>query len=214
MKASACVHMQFFSCTPRSLVIAGSVALLACWYATSADVGFSEGTGGVPVLGPRNFTFCTLALERHPRLALHRMVILAHKAKASDEDVAAALAFTRTILDRRKPITVFYDLRQVNLPSLSRKQLRMGVDWARANGHYLDRQLQCISFAIRSTLVRAAAQVVVTLLGPPQPISIGRDDVGALNFLESTAQCGKVQSWAEASRERDRQRGGVAPNNL
>jgi len=100
-------------------------------------------------------------------------VVTAERSAATDDDVIGALAFVSKVLRRRRPFSVLYDMRAITLPTLSRKQLGLGVDWAREQAAPLDAQLQCIAYLIRSPLVRAAAQVVIRFLKPPQPTFIG-----------------------------------------
>lgn len=118
------------------------------------------------MLGPRNFTFATISLERHPRLALHRFVVVAHKAKASDQGVTNALAFSRAILDRRKPMTVFYDLCRLHAATkVAQTEQRSTV----AGGKWLDLALSgehATPTAPRSSLQSPSLLLATSFDGP------------------------------------------------
>ena len=151
-----------------ALVAASSYVSSWCTHDVS-----SGAAGGRPVLGPLNAGFATLSYDRDADLPLPRLVVTAERSAATDDDVIGALAFVSKVLRRRRPFSVLYDMRAITLPTLSRKQLGLGVDWAREQAAPLDAQLQCIAYLIRSPLVRAAAQVVIRFLKPPQPTFIG-----------------------------------------
>jgi len=161
---------------------------------------------GRPLLGPSNFDYCTMVYERHPRLALHRLVIVAHRGQAAkDAEVKRSLEFTSTAISRHEPFTALYDMREISFPTLSRAQLGMGVAWARENTEALDQNLQCIAFLFISPLVRATAKIVLNFVRPPQPVYIGKDELGAFRF--ASEKCTGKQNWGSATRERDRKHG-------
>ena len=62
-----------------------------------------------------NLGFCLqrTPFEQHPRLKLPRFIAVGLKDKPADADVAAALAFTKQIVDKGKPMSILWDLSQV-----------------------------------------------------------------------------------------------------
>jgi hypothetical protein len=55
----------------------------------------------------------------------------------------------------------------------------------RANAKDLDTLLQCISFTFRPGFVRTFANMVVQLMGPPQPVHVGDNDESAFQFAQA-----------------------------
>lgn len=191
----------------RGVVIALSTACLALalgWGLPSArDYDHDRGR---PIDGPANFGFSSVVYERHPRLKLDRLVVVAKRKTGSDADVRRALHFMSSVLSHRRPFSVLYDMREINFPTLSRRQLGMGVEWAHDHAAALDRQLQCIAFIFRSRIVRATASLVINFLSPPQPVHIGKDEASAFRFAQEKC-AGKVRDWSAASQERDLKHG-------
>jgi hypothetical protein len=161
---------------------------------------------GRAIFGPKNFKYATIVYERHRQLKFDRLVILAHRQPASDDNVRQSLRFTSSVVAHRKPFTVLYDMREIHLPTLSRAQLGMGVAWARDHAFALDRQLQCIAFIFHSRLVRATAHLVLNFFQPPQPVHIGKDEASAFRFARE--KCGgRARNWSADSKARDRKQG-------
>jgi hypothetical protein len=175
-------------------------------WSSAGGGGHFDHDRGRAISGPSNFGYATIIYERHRRIKFDRLVILAHRQTASDDDVRKSLRFVSSALAHRKPFTVLYDMREISSPTLSRAQLGMGVAWARDHGIALDRQLQCIAFIFDSPLVRATAHLVLNFLQPPQPVHIGKDEASAFRFARE--RCGKrARNWSSDSRARDRKEG-------
>ena len=67
---------------------------------------------GSPPFGG-SFRYCNVSFEQHPRLKLPRFIAVGLKDKPADADVAAALAFTKQIVNKGKPMSILWDLSQV-----------------------------------------------------------------------------------------------------
>jgi len=92
----------------------------------------------------------------------------------------------------------------------STRKIRSTIGWAssgcvRANAKDLDTLLQCISFTFRPGFVRTFANMVVQLMGPPQPVHVGDNDESAFQFAQ--AKCREKVDWSAASRARDQTAG-------
>ena len=194
----------------RRLVMGAVVtvaSLLAGWWCLWGAGDYDEYRGRA-VLGPIDCGFVSLTYERHPRLALNRLVVVAHRAKGTEADVRRALAFLSRVLEWRRPFTILYDMREISFPTLSRRQMGIGVEWARGGNvqELLDAELQCIAFVFSSPIIRAAAQVVLHFMRPPQPVHVGKDEAGAFRFARD--KCGdRVRDWSAESKQRDEKYG-------
>ena len=152
-----------------------------------------------------DLSFVTVTLEKSPQLPLHQLSIIGKPQAPTDADVEKAFAVIRSILDRNLPLTIHYDLREA--VSLTRKQISMGIAWAqeRPNAHALDVNLQCIIFTMNPGIVRALAKLVIRLMGPPQPVHIGDDELSAIKFAQT--RCKEKKDWSAESAARDVSRG-------
>ena len=124
--------------------------------------------------------------ERVPRPALPRLAIVGSGAPIRDADAVAALARMRAILDVGAPLTLLWDLTKFSLPS--RKQAKLGVEWAGANAQDLDRGLQGIAIVVGSPVIRSVAAFFVRVLKPPQPMCVCASVEEATAFAEERAR--------------------------
>ena len=136
--------------------------------------------------------FAALLFERVPRHALPRLAIVGSGAPIRDADAAAALARMRAILDVGAPLTLLWDLTKFSLPS--RKQAKLGVEWAGANAQDLDRGLQGIAIVVGSPVIRSVAAFFVRVLKPPQPMCVCASVEEATAFAEE--RCQSVRDWS------------------
>ena len=136
--------------------------------------------------------FAALLFERVPLHALPRLAIVGSGAPIRDADAAAALARMRAILDVGAPLTLLWDLTKFSLPS--RKQAKLGVEWAGANAQDLDRGLQGIAIVVGSPVIRSVAAFFVRVLKPPQPMCVCASVEEATAFAEE--RCQSVRDWS------------------
>lgn len=182
---------------------AGLIALAFCCGALPSTASPSGRKSAAPTLLQRHeLSFAIVSLERHQGLPMERLVIEGRRHGATDADVTRGLAAVRSILDRRKPLIIHYDVRNAGMV-LSWHQLWQGVNWARerTNAQLMDKHLQCISMIMRPGAVRAAISTIVNIMAPPQPTHIGGDEEGALRFAK--AQCRHRKDWTAESAKRD-----------
>ena len=184
---------------------------------------------GVTVLERHEVAFSIITLERHQGLPMDRMVIEGRRQSATDADVERGLKAVRTILERKKPLIIHYDVREAGMV-LSWHQLWMGVNWARdrenaqvrkvgrthdpcsdaAMTHparipfsyrqLMDKHLQCISMTMRPGAVKFTIEAVVNIMSPPQPVFIGLDEEGSVQFAK--ARCRHRKDWSAESKKR------------
>lgn len=162
---------------------------------------------GVSTIVSEHLSFADVVLEKREGLPLHRLVIRGRKRSATDADVDKGLATIRSVLDRKQPMTIHYDVRDAGMV-LSRQQLWRGITWARdrSNAHLMDTQLQCISMTMRQGIIRATIAMVVRVLSPPQPVHIGTDEESAIAF--AAQNCRAPRDWTAAAAARDEKRKG------
>lgn len=191
----------------RSLRITGALTtiVIALWLGKLLSRASSETDGQTAVAARKRvllsekFSFAEISLEKRDGLPLHWLVIKARNSKAADADVTNALVTIKSILDRKLPMTVHYDVRGVGMV-LSRKQLWDGIMWTRANGALLDERLQCIAMTMKPGFVYATAWFFVKVNSPPQPVHVGTDEASALRF--SAEKCRSVRDYRASSAAR------------
>ena len=184
-------------------ILSVSLAICGLFFGTSQVQGKGAVLApGVSLLVREELSFATLMLEKREGLALNRLIIKAEPLQATDRDVDTALATIRSILNRKQPVTVHYDLSDARMV-LTWRQLWHGVEWVRErdNAKLMDRYLQCISLTMRPGIVKSAVSTIVQLLSPPQPVHIGVDDASAISFAQK--QCRKKRDWTAASAARE-----------
>ena len=103
-----------------------------------------------------------------------------------------AAAVRARILDVGAPLTLLWDLTKFSLPS--RKQAKLGVEWAGANAQDLDRGLQGIAIVVGSPVIRSVAAFFVRVLKPPQPMCVCASVEEATAFAEE--RCQSVRDWS------------------
>ena len=77
-------------------------------------------------------------------------------------------------MERRVPVTVTYDVRNVPTPSM--KHVREGLKWAGEHKELLDEYIQGITVILNSWVLTKLANFVLSVLKPPQPTKICRDE--------------------------------------
>jgi hypothetical protein len=160
------------------------------------------GDGCSFVMGPINHRCCYIALEKHPALNLPRLRVDGRKHPFTDHILAETLATMETIVERRDPLTVTYDLRTICVPNL--KQIKLGIAWCGEHKESLDESIQGITVILSSWVVAKMCNFVLTVLKPPQPTKICSDDAEAVSFL--AAKCQTARSWGGAAPTRSTQR--------
>ena len=144
-----------------------------------------------PIVGPLDFGFGILTLEKYDELAMPRLNVKAVNVPITDESMIGVLSGLDTILARGEPLTIMYDLRNAPLPS--RKQINIGLDWIAANSHLLDKHLQGIAVIISSFIIRSIVNFVLHLTQPPQPNGCFADEPAAFNFAKE--KCTEIKQW-------------------
>jgi len=160
----------------------------------SCDEGFSF------AYGPANFGFCYVSLEEREGLNLQRIRVDGRKVGFSDESLRDALAAMEEIMERRVPVTVTYDVRNVPTPSM--KHVREGLKWAGEHKELLDEYIQGITVILNSWVLTKLANFVLSVLKPPQPTKICRDEAEAIAFL--WAKCQTARSWGGSGKDAPR----------
>lgn len=186
----------------RGYVLAGTtIALVAVICAVgsvtpSAQAGdlVSSYRNRVSVITSTRVSFTEISLERGGGLKLPRLVIKARNNKATDADLDTALAAVKAILDRKLPMTVHYDVRDVSMV-LSASQLWKGIAFTREHGRKLDALLQCISATLNPGLLHATVSFFIRVNSPPQPVHVGTDEAAALHFVRE--HCRVVRDWKQ-----------------
>ena len=133
-----------------------------------------------------------VTIRAHATLTLVSCRVVGSGAPIRDADAAAALARMRAILDVGAPLTLLWDLTKFSLPS--RKQAKLGVEWAGANAQDLDRGLQGIAIVVGSPVIRSVAAFFVRVLKPPQPMCVCASVEEATAFAEE--RCQSVRDWS------------------
>jgi len=144
------------------------------------------------VLGPIDHGFCFITVEKNPALNLPRVRVDGRKLPLTDQRLKEALSSIEDFVEKREPFTVTYDLRSVCIPNM--RQLKMGMRWCVEHKDALDEGMQGVSIILSSWLIAKACNLVLSVLKPPQPIKICKDEFEAVTFL--AAKCQTPRSWA------------------
>ncbi|KAL1507844.1 hypothetical protein AB1Y20_007452 [Prymnesium parvum] len=124
-------------------------------------------------------------LELRADLCLPRYSLIAHNHVVSEEDLREVLANFRQTLLGEELFTVYWDLREVKLPS--RKTIRVGVEWMGEPEHAkaLDTKVKGVAVVVKGSVVRTVASWVLSVCKPPCPVCICRTPDDALSFARS-----------------------------
>jgi len=117
--------------------------------------------------------------------------------ECTKDDLTQTLAFSNSVLARRAPFFVIFDLRDTAaliVPPLS--LIRKAYAWAKEHAVEWDTQVQAIGVLMANDVVRPLLQLATKLMHPPQPITYARDEGAALAFL---AEQRAVRSHAKVS---------------
>jgi hypothetical protein len=84
------------------------------------------------------------------------------------------------------------------------RQVKMGIAWCGEHKEALDECIQGITVILSSWVLTKMCNFVFSVLKPPQPTKICKDDAEAVSFLD--AKCQTAQSWAGAGARKGSQR--------
>lgn len=133
------------------------------------------------LLDELSISCCLATLEEHPQLEIVRFVARARPAKIDEAGLRSMCEMLAETLDREKPFSVLWDLREMRPPS--RAALRYGMDWMGedANARRIDELVQSTIIISNSAVVRALCGWILKVSAPPRPVRICRDDASALD---------------------------------
>ena len=143
------------------------------------------------VLGPVDFGFGEVTLERYPELTVHRLHVRAVKEPIEDGGINTLLTTLDEVLARGEPLTILWDVRNCSIPS--RAQIKIALDWIGANSHLLDKHLQGIAVCLSSLIVRSILNFILSITKPPQPNGVFADEAEAFGFARD--KCTEVREW-------------------
>ncbi len=125
-------------------------------------------------------------------LPLPRLCVIGTGERIDDEPLEAALTRLGEIFKGGSSCTIVYDVRRLGLSSIpSRRQLRMGAEWAHEHADNFNAALQAIAI-VANRLLRATVWLALQLVSPPQPLKICESDLSALVFARA---CATTKDW-------------------
>jgi len=133
-----------------------------------------------PIVGPIDFGFGTLTLDKRPDLALPLMTVKYEKASINDAVMKGMFEAVDSVLALNMPFMAIFDLRSCALPG--RGQLRLCSEWGKRQWETLETNLVCFAIILSGSMMRSTITMMLKMGRPTQRHGVFTKPVDAEAF--------------------------------